>query len=86
MRVGRRARAALAAECCTVYAILDDKQEATMRAGPIQAENLDIVAAILTTARKTFSPLSAEAIVREYYGIRDLIHEEEIRRLGNSPF
>jgi hypothetical protein len=53
-----------------------------MRAGPIQPENLDLVAAILTTSRKTFRPQSAEAIIREYYEIRDQLNEEEIRRQG----
>jgi len=56
-----------------------------MRAGPIQSESIDIVAAILTTGRKTISPQSTEAIVRDYYEIRDLLHEEEIRRQGPPP-
>jgi len=53
-----------------------------MRAGPIQPENLDLVAAILTTSRKTFMPRTAEAIIREYYEIRDQLHEQELRRQG----
>jgi len=56
-----------------------------MRAGPIQPESFDIAAAILTTGRKTISPQSTESIVREYYEIRDLLHEEEIRRQGRPP-
>lgn len=56
-----------------------------MRAGPILPENLDIVAAILAASRMTLVPRSAEAILREYYEVRDQIHEEEIRRQGGPP-
>ncbi len=56
-----------------------------MRAGPIQPENLDIVAAVLTTGRKTEIPQSTDSIVRDYYEIRDLLYEEEIRRQDARP-
>jgi hypothetical protein len=55
-----------------------------MRAGPIQPDNLDVVAAILTTSRKTFMPQSVESIIKEYYEIRDQLHEEEIRRQSSA--
>jgi hypothetical protein len=55
-----------------------------MRAGPIQAQNLDLVAAILTTSRKTIFPRSAESIIREFYEIRDQVYEEEVRRQAGT--
>ena len=52
-----------------------------MRAGPIKSETLDVIAAVLATSRRTVVSHSAEAIIRDYYEIRDLLNEEEIRRL-----
>jgi len=50
-----------------------------MRARPIQAENLDLVAAILTTSRKTIFPQSTDYIIQQYYEIRNQLHEQELR-------
>jgi hypothetical protein len=55
-----------------------------MRAGPIQAQNIDLVAAILTASRKTFFPRPAEAMMREFYETRDQLHEEEVRRQAGA--
>ena len=52
-----------------------------MRAAPIKPETLDVIAAVLATSRRTFVPKPAEAIIQDYYEIRDLLNEQEIRRL-----